>query len=919
MPPEVFGDERPWHTTPVAVAAEALGVDPAAGLADKDAEVRLGEAGLNRLPETKARSTLAIFLDQFRNVLVLVLLAAAVVAGLLGDLKDTVVIGVVLLFNAVLGFAQEQRAERSLTALRSMLVPTARVRRSSAVRDVKAESLVPGDVVLFEAGDRVPADGLLLAAHALEIDESTLTGESTAVSKDVGASDLDTIVAERRGSAFTNTTVTRGRGELLVHGTGPRTEIGRLAGSLAAATSGPTPLQRQLDALGKRLVLVAGVAAALFTAVSLLRGDRLGDLVLEVVALAVAAIPEGLPAVVTVTLAAGSSQLAKRGAIVKRLASVETLGATSVICSDKTGTLTRNQMTAPCLVTQGHLFDVTGDGYGDKGQVQPTDGGTDADLQAALLPFVLCNDSTLVDESNVGDPTEGALLTLGQKAGIDVAGERARAPRIAEVPFDSTTKFMATIHAEGERRVAHLKGALEALLPRCSSVATPAGARPLDHTAVADLHRHMEAMAQRGMRVLAAATGEVTLDADPASDVTPRLHALTLVALVGLLDPPRPEAREAIARCRRAGIRVVMITGDHAATALAIATDLGIHGQVVTGAELGRLTDDELAERVDDLGVVARVAPEHKVRVVTALKARGHVVAMTGDGVNDAPALKTADIGIAMGITGTEVSKEAAALVLTDDNFATIIRAVEGGRAIYANLVKFVCFQLATNVGAILSMVLAPVLGLPAPFNAIQLLWVNIIMDGPPAMALGLDPPARGTMDAPPRDPRVPILSRRRLGRVVLVGATMTAGTLSVLTWQSSIGTDEHALTVAFTTFVLFQLFNALNVRSEERSVFSPDTLRNARLWGALGVVLGLQILAVHAGPVQSIFSTADLTIGDWALCAAVASTVLGLEEIRKIINRRTTKRGAAFGHHASEGCIPRSHGERCGSRDGPG
>ena len=884
---------RPWHATTVGDVAEALGVDPVTGLSDDDARSRLDDVGPNRLPESRRRSSLALFADQFRNVLVLVLLVAAVLAGLVGELKDTVVIVVVLAFNAVLGFAQEHRAERSLAALRDMLVPTARVRRGSTVRDVPAETLVPGDVVLFVAGDRVPADGRLFATHSLEIDESTLTGESTAVAKGVEPVDADSAVADRHGSAFTNTTVTRGRGELLVHDTGPRTEVGKLAGLLAAAESGPTPLQKQLDALGRRLALVAALAVVTFTAVSLLRGERLEDLVLEIIALAVAAIPEGLPAVVTVTLAAGTAQLAKRGAIVKRLASVETLGATSVICSDKTGTLTLNQMTARSLLARGRHFEATGEGFGGGGHVSPTDGGTNADLRAALVPFVLCNDSTFVDGHLVGDPTEGALIALAHKAGMDVVAERAQAVRLAEMPFDSTAKFMGTLHAEGERTVAHLKGALEALLPRCSWVATPTGIRPLDNAATDALHAELEALAARGMRVLAAATGEVTTGVDPSGDIETHFHGLTLVGLAGLLDPPRPEAKDAIAQCRRAGIKVMMITGDHAATASAIARELNIPGEVLTGAELERLTDRELTDRIERLGVVARVAPEHKVRLVKALKAQGHVVAMTGDGVNDAPALKTADIGVAMGITGTAVAKEAAAMVLTDDNFATIVGAVEGGRAIYANLVKFVRFQLSTNVGAILSMVLAPVLGLPAPFTAVQLLWVNIIMDGPPAMALGLDPPARGIMDAPPRDTREAILSGRRLSRVLLAGAVMTTGTLGVLAWQETIGSREHALAVGFTTFVLFQVFNALNVRSEERSVISAETLRNVRLWAALGFVLVLQVLAVNVGPVQSLFATADLTFGDWILCAAIASSVLAVEELRKLVSRRDRQTGS--------------------------
>lgn len=883
--------EETWHASTAETVARSLGVDPGKGLRAADVERRLNEVGPNHLPEPPRRSALALFVDQFRNLLVIVLMAAAVLAGVVGDVKDTVVIAVVLTFNAALGFFQEHRAERSLAALRAMLVPVARVRRDGQVQEVAAEGLVPGDVVLLEAGDRVPADGRLRAAPSLEIDESTLTGESTPSAKRLDPVAIEAGVADRRGSAFMNTTVTRGRAELLVTATGDRTEVGKLAGLLAAAESGPTPLQEQLHALGKRLALVAGVAVVLFTVVSLLRGEPLRDLVLELVALAVAAIPEGLPAVVTVTLAVGTAQLAKRGAIVKRLSSVETLGATSVICSDKTGTLTLNQMTARVLLARGRLFSVTGEGYAAYGDVTATDGGGDEDLRAALMPFVLCNDSALVDDHLVGDPTEGALVALAGKAGIDVGAERVAALRVAEVPFDSATKFMATIHdvPGSDRRVVHAKGALDALLPRCRWVAATEGRVAIDAESLDELHREMEDLAGRGLRVLAAATGEVEAGVELAGDLDPLVDGLTLVGLVGLLDPPRPEARDAIALCHRAGIGVVMITGDHAATASSIARELGIEGEVLTGAELDRLTDLELAERVDRLGVVARVAPEHKVRMVEALKARGHVVAMTGDGVNDAPALKTADIGVAMGITGTEVTKEAGAMVLTDDDFATIVGAVEGGRAIYANLVKFVRFQLSTNVGAIGSMVLAPVLGLPVPFTALQLLWVNIIMDGPPAMALGVDPPARGTMDDPPRDPHVSILSGSRLRRVVVAGVVMTAGTLGVLAYERGAGTEAHALAVAFTTFVAFQLFNALNVRSEHRSVFDRETLRNGKLWAALGLVLVLQVLAVHVGPVQSIFGTADLTLVDWLVAVSVASSILWVEELRKLLARRPT------------------------------
>jgi Ca2+-transporting ATPase len=824
-----------------------------------------------------------------------VLIGAAVLAGLVGDLKDTVVIGVVLVLNAVLGFVQEHRAERSLAALRQMLVATATVRREGAVAEVPAEELVPGDVVLLEAGDRVPADGRLVLAASLEIDESALTGESTPVAKSVEPTAADSPLAERTSMAHMNTVVTRGRGELLVTSTGMATEMGALAGLLQAAHTAPTPLQEQLDVLGKRVAVIGAAAVAIFFSLGLLRGEPLADTVLAAVALAVAAIPEGLPAVVTVTLAVGVSQMAKRGAIVKRLASVETLGSTTVICSDKTGTLTLNQMTARAVVVGDATLEVDGEGYGTDGAITDGAGGDAAPAAVHLATVALaCNDSRVVDGTPIGDPTEAALVTLAAKAGVDRAQLDASWPRVAEVPFDSSRKFMATFHqlSEGPLVVA-VKGGADVLLGRCGLVMAADGPRPLDAASRQAIDRHIDALASRGLRVLAIAerrlpAGTIDASAPGSEDVLVELvDDLTLVGLVGLLDPPRPEARDAIALCRRAGISVKMITGDHASTATAIAADLGLHGATLTGQDLDRLDDAQLAQAVEDTAVFARVAPEHKVRLVEALRANGHVVAMTGDGVNDAPALKTADIGVAMGITGTEVSKEAAAMVLTDDNFATIVRAVEAGRTIYDNIVKFVRFQLSTNIGATLSLIGAQVAGLPVPFTAIQVLWVNIIMDGPPAMALGVDPPAAGTMDRSPRARHEQILTGRRLARMVGTGVVMALGTLGVLAIGLETGTEEHALAMAFTTFVLFQLFNALCARSETATVFTRDTLRNGKLWTALAVVLVLQVTAVHVDAVQDVFGTVDFTAWDWVLTVLVASTVLWFDEIRKLTARR--------------------------------
>jgi Ca2+-transporting ATPase len=886
-------DDAPWHCAGADAVAARLESDPATGLPSDLAAARLGAVGPNRLTEPPKRPAWRVLLDQFRNLLIVVLMAAAVLAGLVGDLKDTVVIAVVLAANAVLGFLQEHRAERSLAALRKMVVATAKVRRDGQVREVPAESLVPGDVVLLEAGDRVPADGRFAVAASVEVDESALTGESAPVGKGVGAVALDAPLAERTSMAFMNTVVTRGRGELIVTATGMATEIGAVAGLLEAAPVEPTPLQRQLGGLGKRLAVVGVIAVAVFFALGLARGQSLADTLLAAVALAVAAIPEGLPAVVTVILAVGVHQMAKRGAIVKRLASVETLGSTTVICSDKTGTLTLNQMTARAVVVGGVRYEVSGEGYGPDGDIVDPDGNPGAAAVARLGQLaVACNDSRVVDGAAIGDPTEAALVTLAAKAGVERDEVAAGLRRVAEVPFDSVRKFMATFHRDRDDRVVvAVKGGADVLLERCATVATPQGTAPLDAGARRSIEAHLAALAGDGLRVLAVAQRHLPphlLDPDgDEEDLAALADGLTLVGLVGLLDPPRPEAHEAIALCHRAGIAVKMITGDHAATATAIAGQLGLRGATLTGAQIDALDEAELATAVETTAVFARVAPEHKVRLVAALRTNGHVVAMTGDGVNDAPALKTADIGVAMGITGTEVSKEAAAMVLTDDDFATIVRAVEAGRGIYDNIVKFVRFQLSTNVGAILSLIGAQLAGLPVPFTAIQVLWVNLIMDGPPAMALGVDEPAPGAMRRPPRPRSEAILTLRRLGRLLSTGVVMAAGTLGVLALGLETGSEHHALALAFTTFVLFQIFNALSVRSETDSVFSRTTLTNVKLWVALAVVGGLQVAAVHVDAVQGVFGTADFTAWDWVLALAVASSVVWFDEVRKVRRRR--------------------------------
>ncbi len=873
-----------WHVLTQAQVAAHWNVDTSQGLGCEAVAQRRAIHGENRLAETAPRSKWLAFADQFKSLLIVILIAAAALAGAVGDIKDAVVILVVVVFNAVLGFWQEYRAEATLAALKKMLSPNARVRRDAQVEEIPATALVPGDLVLLEAGDRVPADGRLFVTHSVEIDEAALTGESHPVGKDARAiAESDAPLGERLGMAYMNSVVTRGRAEMIVTATGMATEMGRISGLLAQTEAGSTPLQRQLDTLGKRLALIAGVVVSLIFVLGFMRGEPLIEIILTSIALAVAAIPEGLPAVVTVTLAIGMHRMAQHKAIVKKLAAVETLGCTTTICSDKTGTLTLNQMTAPVAYFQGRRFVVSGQGYVGHGAITPEDGAELPDLTPLLTPAALANDSRIRDGVLIGDPTEGALLALAAKGGLDALALVSHRPRIAEIPFDSSHKFMATFHHEGDVVRMYIKGAPDVLLQRTVAWLGPQGEQPLDMAAQLDFAAQNEALARQAMRVLAVAQKFISArEFDPGGDLMAHADELTLVGLVGIIDPPRPEARDAIALCKRAGIRVRMITGDHRLTAAAIAAELGLEGEVIEGRELDAMDEVTLAARIDSIAVFARVAPEHKVRIVRALKARSEVVAMTGDGVNDAPALKAADIGVAMGITGTEVTKEAATMVLTDDNFATIVQAVREGRAIYDNIVKFVRFQLSTNMGAIQTVLGASLLGLPTPFTAIQILWINIIMDGPPAMSLGVEPARPGVMQDPPRQTDARILTRNRLGRLLLYGFTMAVGTLGLFHYAQPQG-EVYALTLAFTTFVLFQFFNVFNARAEHGSAFNRHFLRNGWLWLSLGAVLLLQVVVVHWTPAQSIFRTTDLALADWAIALAVASSVLLLDEARKL------------------------------------
>ena len=897
----------PWSTMRPDAVARELGVDPLVGLTTEEVAARVERHGLNRLTSPPARPRWKLFLDQFRAGIVYVLFGASVLAGALGDVKDAVVILVVLVINAILGFAQEARASNALAALERMLVTRVRVRRDGEVVECVTEDLVPGDVVLLEAGDRVPADGRLFLAANLSIDEASLTGESVPVDKHAESlAPADSPLGDRHGMVFMNTTVVRGRAEVMISSTGMQTEMGRVADLLNESDTPSTPLQRQLDGLSKRLALIAGGAAVLVFTLQILQGQPFAEAAVGAVALAIAAIPEGLPAVVTVTLAIGISQMAKKNAIVKRLHSVETLGSTTVICSDKTGTLTLNQMTAREVMQGGAAWSLSGEGYSPVGEITDANGsGVDGDRTvSALLAAALCSDAVVrVDDdgvaSIVGDPTEAALVVAASKSGIDVAATRSKQVRLAEVPFDSTTKFMSTFHrvdpADPDSDVlVCVKGAPDVLLARVTSFVDSDGAvQVLDETGRIARQADNDHLASKGMRVLALATrrlpaGEILNHDGSITDPENWIHELRLDALVGIVDPPRSEARDAIRLCRVAGVSVKMITGDHAVTAGAIAAELGIDGRVVTGDDLDQMSDEELAAQIDSIGVCARVSPEHKVRVVEALQSNKHVVAMTGDGVNDAAALRRADIGVAMGITGTEVTKEAGDMVLTDDNFATIVGAVERGRTIYDNILKFVRFQLATSMGAISTILGASLLNQPVPFSPLQVLWVNLIADGPPAITLGVDAPASDIMTRPPIRSDAQILTKARLSQVLFQGVVMGVATLGLFIWAHSVGHSEVlASTMAFTAFVLAQLVNVFNARSETQSLFSMYTFTNKMLLGVVFGVTLLQVAATTWAPFESLFGTTDLTLVQWGQCLLVPLVLLVGAECWKFVARR--------------------------------
>ena len=895
MPQEV------WYQKEVSEVAQQLGVDPSVGLSSSEVKERLQKYGPNKMAAAPEPPGWRKFLDQYKDFMQIILLVAGLASIIfVRDIGTGLLLILLTIFNALMGLHQEAKAEASLEALQKMMKITTRARRNGDVVEIDAEEVVPGDILLFEAGDVVAADGRLTVAASLEIEESALTGESTPVPKTTDpVPGEDVALGDRVNMAYMNSAVTRGRGEMIVTSTGMETEVGHIADMLNTTVVEKTPLQKQLDGLTVIIASLAGIALVLVVLLGLRQGQDIGELFIVGVALAVAAIPTGLPAVVTTLLSFGTTELAKHRAIVKRLPSVETLGSTSAICSDKTGTLTLNKMTSRELVIPDGRFTVTGEGYSIDGKIKRVGGQSD-NLEPSLMAMALCTDAVLDGEELVGDPTEGALIVLAEKGGIDVNLTRQAYPRVAELPFDSEYKMMATFHEmetpAGKRVIrAYIKGAPDVLIARSTDYQTPDGeTKALPAHAQERIMAANDEMARKGLRVLVLAQREFDPEAfDPNADLLALMENLTLLGLVGMVDPPRAEAKEAIAESKSAGIQVRMITGDHVVTAAAIAKELGLEGKAITGAEFSAMSDDQLKNDLNEISVIARVAPEDKVRLVRLLQEQDNVVAMTGDGVNDAPALKKADIGVAMGITGTEVSKGAADMILTDDNFATIVEAVSFGRALYDNLIKFIRFQMATLSGFILSFLAAGVFQIAGgvPFGPIQILWINWIIDGPIGIALGFGKPSSGLMEKPPRKVNDPIITKGVALRLLYQGVVMTVGILALRQWaEGAYGDVTVAATMSLMAFAFYHIINGLENSHRTRTVFSMETFNDRRQIYLYGFVLLMMILGSEMGFFQRIMNTTGLTFNQWMIAALVALPLLIFEEILKFFLRRHEK-----------------------------
>ncbi len=880
----------PWHTLSAEKVFSHLTV-PHHGLTSAEALRRFSEYGPNELQAGHGVSPWTILLEQFKNVLIIILLLATVISVFLGHGIEAVAIACIVLFAVLLGFVQEHRAERAIEALRKMAAPTATVFRDGQEVEVAARELVPGDVVLLQTGDRIPADLRLVEAVNMQVDEAALTGESVPVEKATGVlEDPELALGDRRNMAYAGTIVSYGRGKAVVVGTGMDTEFGKIAKMLQTVETGKTPLQENLNKVGNTLAKAALAIVAVIVAFGLFRGQPLIEMLIFGIALAVAAVPEALPAVVTISLAIGVQRMVKRHALMRRLPTVETLGSTSIICSDKTGTLTKDEMTARKIFAAGRFFEVSGSGYEPIGQflsegkpVEPT-----PQLKRLLQAALLASDAHVIQNEAdgrwhlKGDPTEGGLIVAAMKAGLSRPDLEEEMPRVNEIPFSSETKRMTTLNKAGDGIYAFSKGAPEILLESCTRQSSPAGDVALDAAARREIIEAGHKMAGEALRVLGVAEkADATLENAE--------QEMTFLGMVGMIDPPRPEAKEAIATCEKAGIKPVMITGDHPITAKAVARELGLFrsGRAITGAELEAMDEAEFERVVEEIEVYARVSPIHKLRVVTALQKKGHIVAMTGDGVNDAPALKKADIGIAMGITGTDVSKEAAAMTLIDDNFASIVAAVEEGRGIFGNIKKYLMYLLSSNIGEIGLMAGATLMGLPLPLSAVQILYVNLATDGLPALALAVDPPEKDLMHRKPRNPRTGIFTRPVVILMSVGGVWSTLVNLGLFIWARHSGrSDAEAMTMTFVSLVLIQFFKAYNFRSDRNSVLDKPFANHWLNWAIITQLMMLAVV-VYLPVLHRPFGTFSLPLADWGIIAAVAFSVSPLLELAKWMERK--------------------------------
>ncbi|WP_211745326.1 calcium-translocating P-type ATPase, SERCA-type [Paenibacillus sp. Marseille-Q4541] len=918
-------EQKKWHQMGVDELESELNVEPQLGLTKDEAADRQKKAGVNELSEGKGISPITLFLNQFKDFMVLVLVGATLVSGLLGEYLDAITIIAIILLNGILGFVQEFRAERSLSALKKLSAPTSKVIRDGKVDQIPAKNLVPGDIILLESGDRVPADIRFIMTSNCDVEESALTGESVPVNKHSRVIQQDDLpLGDLKNIGFMGTMVTRGTARGIVIRTGMDTEMGKIADLIQNTEAQETPLQHRLEQLGKILIIVSLVLTVLVVVAGILHGQPAIGMFLAGVSLAVAAIPEGLPAIVTIALALGVQRMIKRKAIVRKLPSVETLGSASVICSDKTGTLTQNKMTVTDVWQGGRHLKVTGEGYKPVGHIllqdQPIDLKNDQSLRRLLQISSLCNNA-LIEEIPVhdtrnkknsdetewvlkGDPTEGALVTLASKLGMSPQSLSGLYERVNEFPFDSERKLMSVLTKHQGGKLLFTKGAPDVLVKECAYILWDDKVVPFTATMRQQVVQANEHMASSALRVLGMAYREVRSEEQIDSESKAESQ-LVFVGLTGMIDPPRKEVRDAIATCRRAGIKTVMITGDHSLTAEAIAHQLGIlprGGKVFTGQQLSLLSDDDLDKEVDQVYVYARVSPEHKLRIVKSLQRKGHVVAMTGDGVNDAPAIKAADIGIAMGITGTDVTKEASALILSDDNFSTIVSAIEEGRNIYENIRKFIRYLLASNVGEILTMFFAMMAGLPLPLLPIQILWVNLVTDGLPAMALGVDQAEKDLMEHKPRSAKENIFARRLgwkiISRGVLIGVcTLAAFWLTLRVDPSSATQLVKAQSVAFATLVMAQLIHVFDCRSS-RSIFHRNPLQNKYLVLAVLSSVILMLGVMYTPQLQPIFKTVPLDLREWALvivAAGIPTFLLGAGSVWG--GRRSRRRLAASGY----------------------